>query len=407
MDMSPSLPRWRDLLPLLRPRPIELSPVRRALARSHSIADLRRESLKRVPRAVFDYVDGGADEEISLRRNRNAFTRVEFTPSVLRGGQLDTTTTILGKPAELPLVLAPTGFTRMMHHAGEPAVARAAADAGLPYTLSTMGTTAPDALAAEVPGADLWFQLYVWRDRGLSKDLVDLVRQAGYRVLMLTVDTPVLGNRRRDLVHGLALPPRLGLRAFLDGAMHPSWWWKLLTTEPLRFAALTGDGSVGPVELGNTLFDPTISWDDVDWLRSQWSGPVVLKGIQSLADARRAADAGVEAIALSNHGGRQLDQAPAPLELLPAVADAVGDRLEVYVDSGVRTGADLAAAVALGARASLVGRAYLYGLMTGGGPGVVKAIDILRGELTRTLRLLGVNRVADLTSEHARLRGSA
>ncbi|MFI9387264.1 alpha-hydroxy-acid oxidizing protein [Kutzneria sp. NPDC052558] len=394
--MTRRVPRWRELRPLLQPRGLELDPVKRA----HTLHDLRRAARGRVPKAVFDYVEGGADEEISLRRNRSAFERVEFSPQVLVGGDADTTTTILGRPAALPLILAPTGYTRMMHHVGEPAVASAATEAGIPYTLSTMGTTAPE----DLRGDNLWFQLYVWRDRGFTLDLIERARTAGFTALVLTVDTPVPGNRVRDVRNGLTLPPRLSLRTFVDGATKPRWWWNMLTTEPLRFASIDGDGSMAPSDVGAKMFDRNLTWADLAWLREVWAGPLVVKGIQSVRDAHKAAESGADALVLSNHGGRQLDRGPAPLELVPAVADAVGDRIEVYVDGGVRTGADIAAAVGLGAKACLIGRPYLYGLMAGGRPGVAKAIAILHEELTRTMRLVGAATIKDLNRSLVRLR---
>ena len=394
--MTPRVPRWRELRPLLQPRAPELDPVKRA----HTLSDLREAARKRVPRSVFDYVEGGADDEISLRRNRSAFERVEFSPRVLVGGEVSTATTILGRPAALPLVLAPTGYTRMMHHLGEPAVAGAATQAGVPYTLSTMGTTAPE----DLKGSDLWFQLYVWRDRGFTTDLIERARGAGYTALVLTVDTPVPGNRVRDVRNGLTLPPRLGVKTLLDGASKPRWWWHLLTTEPLRFASFDGDGSLAPSDIGAKMFDRNVTWADVSWLRETWGGPLVVKGIQSRHDAKRAAEAGADAVVLSNHGGRQLDRGPAPLELVAPVADEVGDRLEIYVDGGVRTGGDIAAAVGLGAKACLIGRPYLYGLMAGGERGVARAIAIMREELERTMRLVGANSIADLDREKVRLR---
>ncbi|QUQ66667.1 alpha-hydroxy acid oxidase [Kutzneria sp. CA-103260] len=394
--MTRRVPRWRELRPLLQPRSPELDPVKRA----HTLHDLRAAARKRVPKAVFDYVEGGADDEISLRRNRSAFERIEFSPQVLIGGDADPSTTLLGAPAKLPLILAPTGYTRMMQHVGEPAVASAATEAGIPYTLSTMGTTAPE----DLKGDNLWFQLYVWRDRGFTKDLIARAQNAGFKALVLTVDTPVPGNRVRDVRNGLTLPPRLSLKTLVDGATKPRWWWNMLTTEPLRFAAIDGDGSMAPAEVGAKMFDRDVTWADLAWLREIWSGPLVIKGIQSVKDARTAAESGADALVLSNHGGRQLDRGPAPLELVPAVADAVGDRTEVYVDGGIRSGADIAAAVGLGARAVLIGRPYLYGLMAGGQAGVTKVISILHEELVRTLRLVGANTIRDLDRAIVRLR---
>ena len=394
--MTRRVPRWREFRPLLQPRGLELDPVKRA----HTVGDLRAAARRRVPRAVFDYVEGGADDEISLRRNRSAFERVEFSPQVLVGGEVDTATTILGEPASLPLALGPTGYTRMMHHTGEPAVARAATEAGIPYALSTMGTTAPE----DLHGDNLWFQLYVWRDRGRTKDLIDRAQAAGFRALVLTVDTPVSGNRVRDVRNGLTVPPRLSLSTFLDGATKPRWWWNMFTTEPLRFASIDGDGTASPAEVSAMMFDRDITWADLAWLREVWSGPLVIKGIQSVKDAKQAAELRVDAVLISNHGGRQLDRGPAPLELLPAVADAVGDKVEVLMDGGIRTGGDIAAAVGLGAKACLIGRPYLYGLMAGGEPGVAKVISILREELARTMSLVGANTIDDLDRSLVRLR---
>ena len=368
------------------------------------MADLRPIARRHVPRAVFDYVDGGAEAELSLARAREAFGRVEFTPSVLRGvADVDPSTTILGAPSSLPLVFAPTGFTRLMHHAGEPAVARAAARAGIPYALSTFGTTSPERLAADAPDGRRWFQLYVWRDRDAVAELVARAAGAGFEALILTVDTPVAGARLRDVRNGFSIPPALTLRTLADISVHPGWWLNLLTTDPITFASFrSSDGTVA--ELLDTVLDPELDWDDLAWLRGAWTGPLVVKGIQSVEDARRAADHGVDAIVLSNHGGRQLDRAPVPLELLPSVVAAVGERVEVYVDGGVLSGADVIAAVGLGARACLVGRAYLYGLMAGGEAGVDRVAALFRADVIRTMRLLGVRSVPELTPERVRLR---
>jgi L-lactate dehydrogenase (cytochrome) len=398
------LPRWSELRPLLRPRPLQLDPTERRLSRALTIADLRALARRRTPKAAFDYTDGGAEAETSLRRAREAFLRVEFQPRVLRDvSAVDTTTSVLGRPSALPLAFAPTGFTRMMQHEGERAVVRVAEAVGIPYALSTLGTTSIEDVAAAAPGARKWFQLYVWRDRGAGKELVERAQAAGYEALMLTVDVPVAGARLRDARNGLTIPPSLTLRTVLDAATHPAWWFNLLSTEPLVFASLTSsEGTVA--ELINRMFDPSLTVRDVEWLRETWSGPLIVKGIQHVDDARMVVDAGVDALVVSNHGGRQLDRAPTPLEVLPAVVEAVGDRAEVLLDGGVRSGADVVAAVALGARACLVGRAYLYGLMAGGERGVRRSVDILAVEIARTLQLLGVDAVDALAPEHVRLR---
>src|SRR5215207_2469149 len=353
-------------------RRVELDPAARRLATAASVGDLRRIARRRLPRGVFDYIDGGAEDERTLRNNSDAFARIEFRPRVLRSvAAIDTSTTLLGRPLPFPLALAPTGFTRIADPEGELAVARAAARADLPYTLSTLSTRSIEEVA-DVSSGRKWFQVYAWRDRGLVKDMVERCREAGYEALVLTVDTAMLGRRERDVRRGFAMPPKLGLGTLLDGAVHPGWTWAFVRSDPIVFANVaTSRGGTGsdpadgrdPVTLSeyvNSQFDPNLSWDDVEWFRSMWDGPLILKGIQSVADAVLAADHGVEAIALSNHGGRQLDSAPAPIELVAPVVDAVGDRLEVICDGGVRRGSDIVKAVALGAKACMAGRAYLY-----------------------------------------------
>jgi L-lactate dehydrogenase (cytochrome) len=398
------VPRWHELRPYLRTGPIRLSPAERRLASAATVWDLRSIARRHVPRAVFDYTDGAAEDETSLRRSRDAYARVEFTPSVLRDvSEVDTSTTVLGQPAALPIVFAPTGFTRLMNHEGEPVVARVAGRLGVPYALSTLGTTSPEDLAAAAPDTNKWFQLYIWNDRDAVMDLVRRARDAGFRALVLTVDTPVAGARLRDVHNGFTIPPTLSLRTVFDIALHPGWWFNLLTTEPLRFAAFTEtQGTVA--DLINRVFDPTITIADLGLLRDAWKGPIVIKGIQTVEDAQGVIDAGADAIVVSNHGGRQLDRAPTPLEQLPSIVTAVGDRAEVYIDGGILSGADIVAAVASGARAALVGRAYLYGLMAGGERGVERAGELLRRELVRTMQLLGVRRVADLGPDRVRVR---
>ncbi|AYY11486.1 alpha-hydroxy-acid oxidizing protein [Actinobacteria bacterium YIM 96077] len=397
------IPKWSELKPLLRTRRITTNPTERRLERALTIADLRRIARRRTPRSVFDYTDGAAESEISLRRARQLFRDVELRPSVLRNvSDVDTTTTMLGKPSALPFAFAPTGFTRMMHHEGENAVVRVAERTGVPYALSTMGTTSIEDVAAAAPDARKWFQLYVWKDRAAGEDLVKRAAAAGYEALMLTVDVPVAGARLRDTRNGFTIPPSLTLKTVADAALHPAWWINLLTTEPLTFASLSSwDGTVA--DLLNTLFDPTMTVDDLAWIRSIWHGPLIVKGIQTTEDARRVTDAGADAVVISNHGGRQLDRAPTPLRVLPDVVSAVGDHTEVYVDTGITSGADIVAARALGATGCLVGRAYLYGLMAGGERGVARATEILAAEIRRTLQLLGVRTVAELTADHVRL----
>ena len=398
------IPRWSELRPYLRTGPIRLNPTDRRLASAATIWDLRSVAKRHVPRAVFDYTDGAAESETSLRRSREAFARIEFVPSVLKDvSQVDTSTTILGRPSALPLVFAPTGFTRLMNHEGEPAVARVAGRLGIPYALSTLGTTSPEDVAATAPATTKWFQLYLWNDRDAGIELVRRAQAAGFKALVLTVDTPVAGARLRDVHNGFTIPPTLSLRTVADIALHPGWWFNLLTTEPLRFAAFSEtQGTVA--DLINRVFDPTITVADLAWLRDAWHGPIVIKGVQTVDDARAVIDAGADAIVISNHGGRQLDRAPTPLEQLPAIAAAVGDRAEVYIDGGILGGADIVAAVAMGAQACLVGRAYLYGLMAGGERGVERAGGMLQRETVRTMQLLGVRSVGELTPDRVRLR---
>jgi L-lactate dehydrogenase (cytochrome) len=316
---------------------------------------------------------------------------------------VDLSTTILGRPSAMPLVFAPTGFTRLMHAEGEPSVGRVAARTGIPYALSTLGTTSPEDLAAAVPDAELWFQLYIWNDRDAVLELVRRARTAGFRVLVLTVDTPVAGARLRDVHNGFTIPPTLSLRTLIDIGLHPGWWFDKLTTEPLQFAVFTETGGT-VADLINRVFDPTITVADLAWIRKEWDGPIVIKGIQTPEDACMVVDAGADGIIISNHGGRQLDRAPTPLEQLGPIRAAIGRRAEVYLDGGVLSGSDMVAAVALGADAVLVGRAYLYGLMAGGERGVARAAELLRKEAVRTMQLLGVSRVADLDGSSVRLR---
>ena len=394
------LPRRHDLAPLLKFKRPVLSPRERRLAAALTIEDLRRAARRRTPRAAFDYTDGAADGEVSLSRARQAFADVEFHPSVLRDvSNVDTSRIVLGERTALPFGIAPTGFTRLMQTEGEIAGVTAAEAAGIPYTLSTMGTTSIEDVAAAAPGARKWFQLYMWNDRDRSMGLVERAAKAGFDTLVVTVDVPVAGARLRDTRNGFTIPPTLTPRTVLNAIPRPAWWFNLLTTEPLAFASLDSwSGTVG--DLLDTMFDPTVTYDDLAWIREQWPGKVSVKGVQTVADARRLADAGVDAIVLSNHGGRQLDRAPVPFHLLPAVVREVGDDVEVHLDTGIMSGQDIVAAVAHGARFTLVGRAYLYGLMAGGEAGVDRAIEILSEQVSRTMRLLGVTSLEELTPQH-------
>ncbi len=382
-----------------------LSPRRRRLEKALTVGDLRRVAKRRTPKAAFDYTDGAADAEVTLARARQAFADVEFVPSILHDvSKVDTTREVLGRTSSLPFGIAPTGFTRMMQAEGERAGASAAGAAGIPFTLSTMGTTTIEDVAAANPSGRNWFQLYLWNDRDRSMDLVDRAARAGYDTLLVTVDVPVAGARLRDTRNGMTIPPTLTPRTVLDALPRPAWWWNFLTTEPLAFASLSSwSGSVA--ELIDTMFDPTVTYDDLAWIRRHWTGKLVVKGVQSVADARRTTDAGADAVLLSNHGGRQLDRAPVPFRLLPDVVREVGADTEVWLDTGIMSGQDVVASVAHGARFTLIGRAYLYGLMAGGREGVDRTIEILQGQIERTMRLLGVTSLDELEPGHVRLLG--
>jgi L-lactate dehydrogenase (cytochrome) len=393
---------YKTLRSVVRFGRVETDLVERRLARAASVNDLRGIARRRLPGGVFDYIDGAAEDERTRAANEAAFAHTTFRPRVLRGiEKIDITSTLLGQSLAYPLVLAPTGFTRIADPEGELAVARAADRAGLPYTLSTLSTRSIEEVRSVSEGR-LWFQVYAWRDRGLVKEMVDRAGAARYEALVLTVDTAVLGRRERDVRRGFSLPPTIGLGTIVDGVLHPSWTWAFARSEPIRFANVVGqqvgDGA-SPVTLSdyiNTQFDPALSWDDVDWLRSIWDGPIVLKGVQTVEDAVLAAERGVDAVALSNHGGRQLDGAPSTLSLVAPVVDAVGNRTEVICDGGIRRGSDIVKAVAAGATAAMAGRAYLYGLGAAGERGVDRVLDWFRADLERTMSLLGVGAIADL-----------
>ena len=394
------LPRRRDLAPLLQFKRPVWSATERRLAAALTIDDLRVIARRRTPRAAFDYTDGAADGEVSLARARQAFADVEFHPGVLRDvSEVDTSREVLGVRSALPFGIAPTGFTRMMQTEGEVAGATAAQHAGIPFALSTLGTTSIEDVAAAAPAGRNWFQLYMWKDRDRSMALVERAAAAGFDTLLVTVDVPVAGARLRDVRNGMTIPPRLSARTVANAVPRPAWWFDFLTTEPLAFASLEAwSGTVA--ELLDTMFDPTVTFEDLAWIRDQWPGKLSVKGVQSLADARRLAEAGVDAIVLSNHGGRQLDRAPVPFHLLPQVVGEVGGDLEVHLDTGIMSGQDIVAAVAHGAHFTMIGRAYLYGLMAGGRDGVDRTIEILREQIERTMRLLGVSALDELTPEH-------
>jgi L-lactate dehydrogenase (cytochrome) len=396
-------PRPRDLAPLLKLKPRERDAVQRRLLSAHTIGDLRRIARRRTPTGPFDYADGAADGEITLRRAREAFEDVEFRPDVLRDvSKVDLSTTVLGAFAAAPFGIAPTGFTRMLHSAGERAGVAAAERAQIPFTLSTVGTTSIEQVAETAPAARKWFQLYLWKDRDLSLGLVANAKAAGYEALLVTVDVPVSGNRLRDQRNGMTIPPRLTLKTFADASYRWQWWFDFLTTEPYSFA-FDQSGRASTSDLIRKLSDPSVTFDDLSWLRAAWDGPLLIKGVQTVADAQRAIDSGADGVVVSGHGGRQLDRGPVALHLLPEVVDAVGEHGTVMLDTGIMNGADIVAALALGADFTLIGRAYLYGLMAGGQAGVSRCIDILCAEMERTMKFLGVTSVDDLTRDHVRL----
>ena len=401
--MSPvkrQLPKPGELLELMQFKKPELDGRKRRLEGALTIADLRTIAKRRTPKAAFDYTDGAAEGELSLARARQAFQDIEFHPDILRpAAEVDMSTEILGGPSALPFGIAPTGFTRLMQTEGETAGAGAAGAAGIPFTLSTLGTTSIEDVKAANPHGRNWFQLYVMREREISYGLVRRAAAAGFDTLQFTVDTPVAGARLRDKRNGFSIPPQLTVGTIINAIPRPWWWIDFLTTPKLEFASLsTTGGTVG--ELLNSAMDPTISYDDLDVIRSLWPGKIVVKGVQNVEDSKRLIDRGVDGIILSNHGGRQLDRAPIPFHLLPEVVREVGKDATVMIDTGIMNGADIVAAVAMGAKFTLIGRAYLYGLMAGGRQGVDRTIEILRTEIERTMKLLGVSTLAELEPRH-------
>lgn len=401
--MSPvkrQLPKPAELLELMQFKKPELDARKRRLDAALTISDLRVIAKRRTPKAAFDYTDGAAEGELSLARARQAFQDIEFHPDILRpAAEVDMSTDILEGPSALPFGIAPTGFTRLMQTEGETAGAGAAGAAGIPFTLSTLGTTSIEDVKAANPHGRNWFQLYVMREREISYGLVKRAAAAGFDTLQFTVDTPVAGARLRDKRNGFSIPPQLTVGTIINAIPRPWWWIDFLTTPKLEFASLsTTGGTVG--ELLNTAMDPTISYDDLDVIREMWPGKIVVKGVQNVEDSKRLIDRGVDGIILSNHGGRQLDRAPIPFHLLPEVVREVGKDATVMIDTGIMNGADIVAAVAMGAKFTLIGRAYLYGLMAGGRQGVDRTIEILRTEIERTMKLLGVSTLAELEPRH-------
>jgi L-lactate dehydrogenase (cytochrome) len=397
----PSLPYFWSLIEWSLP---SLNPYKGKLKRAQNIQDLAIIAKKRTPKVVFDYVEGGAVDEIAYSRTRDAFSRIEFNSKVLRDvSKIDTTEKVLGKIVDIPICFAPTGYTRLMHHVGEPAVANVAANKNLIYALSTMGTTSPAELAAAVPNSRRWFQLYIMKNRSDSLAVIKQARDSGFETLVLTVDTPVVGLRYRDDRNGLTVPPKIRINTVFAIARKPIWWLNLFTTGKLEFAAFRGwDKALS--HLAAAIFDPSTTFKDITWLRSVWKGPIVVKGIQSVEDAKAVAKLGVQGIILSNHGGRQFDRGPVPLEILPDVVKAVGNKVEVYIDGGVMSGLDALGAIALGAKAVFIGRAYLYGAMANGEAGVDRVIEIMRREFENGMALTGSTNISEVRKTGARIR---
>ena len=384
---------------------------RRLLKRSHNINDLRTGARIRMPSPMFHYMDGAASDEVTLQRNCRDFERYELLPRYLVDiSEINTKTTLLGRGIDLPIICSPTGMNRLFHHDGELAVARAAARANTIYTLSTMGTYSIEDVAAVCEGPK-WFQIYVFKDRTLVSEFIERCKVAQYHAMCLTIDLPITGNRERDLRTGMTIPPDFNLRTWLSFALHPLWSLSHLATPPFSLANVehrvkdgSGDDVTTLMNYVGGQFDRTVTWDDAAYMASEWGGPFVIKGVMSVNDARKAVDIGADAIMVSNHGGRQLDHAPSPIGLLEDVLMAVGDKVEVIVDGGVRRGTDVIKALALGAKACSIGRAYLFGLGAGGEKGVDKTFEILRAELERDMALVGCSTIDEITEEYVRAR---
>ena len=380
------------------------------LDKCNNIADLRREAQRRLPAPVFHYLDGGADDELALANNSSAFDHYELLPTQLSDvSSIDTKSTLFGQSIDWPVMISPTGASKLFHGSGEPAVVRAAEKFGMVYSLSTLGTTTISDVAA-VSDLPKMYQVYVFKDRALTAEFIDLCKESNYAALCLTVDTPVGGNRERDLVHGFSAAPRSRVRQVLSFARHPAWIARVLIRKDLEMVNLTRSAAAsqsigGDVRLYiDEQLERSLTWKDVEWLRERWDGPLVIKGVQTVEDCRKAADAGATAVMLSNHGGRQLESASAPVDCIDDVADALRDRLEIICDGGIRRGNHIVKALALGANACSIGRGYLYGLAAGGQSGAERALHILRSEFERTMALLGCNSVSKLGRSYVRKR---
>jgi isopentenyl diphosphate isomerase/L-lactate dehydrogenase-like FMN-dependent dehydrogenase len=402
-NVKRQFPKYSELAPLLQFSLPTIHRNRRRVEKALTIWDLRDIAQKRTPKGPFDYTDGSAESECSLERARQAYRDIEFVPSILRNvAEASLQRETLGNTFNMPVGISPTGFTRMMQTQGEIAGSRAAEKYGIPFTLSTLGTTTIEDVVAAAPQGENWFQLYMWKDREGSMALVERAKKAGVKTLMLTVDVPVAGQRMRDYRNGLTVPPRLTAGTIINAIPKPAWWFNFLTTPSIEFASMKNwEGTVG--ELLDYMFDPTMTWEDLKWIRKQWDGNLIVKGIQNLEDGKKAAKLGADAILLSNHGGRQLDRAPVMLHLLKDIKKEFKKDFEIHIDTGIMHGADILAAIALGAQFTYVGRAYLYGLMAGGQTGVEKSLEILRTQMVRNMKLLGVNSLDELEPRHVNL----
>lgn len=370
-----------------------------SMDRVFNIADLRKRARSTLPRMVFDYIDGGADDEVTLRGNDERFRDYQLTWSALRNiSTIDTSTKVLGSPTSQPFIICPTATSRLFNPvAGERAVAQAARDAGIIYSLSTLATTTVEDIATINDGPK-WFQIYVWKDRGLVKEMLARAREAGFTAAILTVDVPVAGNRERDRYNDFTIPPRITPRTAAQALACPGYLWKLWTTPKVRPENVVHSVPTitsGMIDFLNNQLDHTLTWDDTGWMIDAWGGPFAIKGITTAADAKRCVDVGARGVWVSNHGGRQLDTSPPTIDVLERIVQAVGDRADVILDGGIRRGTDIIKALALGAKAVGIGRAYLYGLAAAGEKGVAKAIAILAEELRRDMALMGC---ADLAS---------
>lgn len=380
-----------------------------SLKKCHNIYDLRLRAKSKLPAPMFHYIDGGSDDEWTLRRNTEAFEDYQLVPQQLRNIEnINLKKKVLGCELDLPFFLAPTGMSRLFNHEKEPAAARAAHKFGTLYSLSTLATTSLEDVAAATPGPKM-FQIYILKDRELTREFVQRCKDSGYKAMCLTVDTPLAGNRERDLVNGMTMPPRItSVRNFFSYATSFDWWFHMLLDPNFKLANVAhrvdalGKGAMGLIDYLNSQLDRTLTWDDAAWLVQEWGGPFLIKGLQSAEDAKRAAEIGASGVMISNHGGRQLEGAPAPIDSLGAMRDAVGDSLELIVDGGIRRGTHIVKALAAGADACSIGRGYLYGLAAGGQAGVERALTLLTAELERSLALLGVNDVNDLNSSYLR-----